>query len=554
MAASSAGSDPDSVAHHVSCPLHCGEVASRCNASTKLHFPCRRAAKNFPSGLLPTCRQHLDRQIQAGRCQATEACGWPCLRLSTYNPPFHLCVEHQNGTDTLPCFFLRVPTEIRLMVFRYVFPDSIPIRRIPHLAWEDVCSSMSLLSVNRQISEEAALVLYGEVPFEVDVATSSISLCGKVWNCNPAYGEGLNYAAKEDAPIPQELAKRIQNYEVQVRLGSYEAIPIGVRTGIGSKYVTQEDYWLYQARDTIGKFVDLINRSSAQPKVGDKPLQRLRIQPKVGDHYSHWQLDEVMAAVVLLAEPFKAVCGVHRPVLCEPILIYRGQWMEPSSARPHDAYADAYKREYRAYQVEWRESLAQYTQKLRQDPELPMSSKIAQANAEMKSIESFVATVYREDERSVLGLTSLYTRNVFEGIARPLHLARVAYECRDLPQLAAIRKVLQRRWINYQRLQQKDSSRMANAILGLFDPSEASKIKHDNPFEFKFTKSEASANDFDPSWPELKVKSAVPRSDEPGTTEQDDRERRYYTKGSTQMIRLKTPAFVRATRQSGAPT
>ena len=155
--------------HNPKCALHYTTVSVKCNGKTQRETACARNAVVFPVGYLPNCKQHAYQLIPAGRCQAVETCGQRCDRLAVADPPFHLCTKHEKGTNTLPCHLLKIPTELRFQIFRYVLPNRILCSKT-HSSTADKSRWTSLLMINRQISEEAALVLYGEIPFRVNVS------------------------------------------------------------------------------------------------------------------------------------------------------------------------------------------------------------------------------------------------------------------------------------------------------------------------------------------------------------------------------------------------
>jgi hypothetical protein len=72
---------------------------------------------------LPTCRTHRDQLSFAGWCQYQQPNGQRCSRLFKWTPPyFELCSEHQGHPDT-PCYFFKLPLELRHEVFRYLLPN-----------------------------------------------------------------------------------------------------------------------------------------------------------------------------------------------------------------------------------------------------------------------------------------------------------------------------------------------------------------------------------------------------------------------------------------------
>jgi hypothetical protein len=72
---------------------------------------------------LPTCKAHRDQRSFAGWCQFKEPDGERCSKLFRWTPPhFELCSLHEGHPDT-PCYFFRLPLELRHEVFRYLLPN-----------------------------------------------------------------------------------------------------------------------------------------------------------------------------------------------------------------------------------------------------------------------------------------------------------------------------------------------------------------------------------------------------------------------------------------------
>jgi hypothetical protein len=94
-------------------------------------------------------RSYQIQSLLAGRCQAVEECGQLYNRLAKHYPPYHLCIKHDEGSDTLPCYIMGLPTELRLMIFRYIFPEVVPSQTYRSVSAE-------ILKTNRQIYQEAS--------------------------------------------------------------------------------------------------------------------------------------------------------------------------------------------------------------------------------------------------------------------------------------------------------------------------------------------------------------------------------------------------------------
>jgi hypothetical protein len=96
------------------------------NKKTKLRCSSvigKKSEQSCHPTYLPTCRAHRDQQSFAGWCQYQHPSGERCSRLFRWTPPyFELCTKHQGHPDT-PCYFLKLPLELRHEIFRYLLPD-----------------------------------------------------------------------------------------------------------------------------------------------------------------------------------------------------------------------------------------------------------------------------------------------------------------------------------------------------------------------------------------------------------------------------------------------
>lgn len=292
----------DEYVHGEDCQLHSNESAISCNATTYAHTKCTRKAKVFNDGYLPVCGSHRrdGSWLKAGKCQAIERCGQLCNRLAPHAPPYHLCAEHQKGTDTLPCHVIRLPIELRLMIFRYLLPDVVRADKFDR-------SKGALLRVNRQFYQEASSIIYGEARFEVLVASTHISMFGKKWWREPSSHSTDSF--KE--VLCQAGAQRIRTLEVEVRFSRFRSRP----KFLGKNDVSYEDYDLYQLRDSVRKLVQLLYAQF--PEGNTKALRRLEVKPILSVQHP-WQADEFAAATFVVLEPFLFLSPVDELKLVPP--------------------------------------------------------------------------------------------------------------------------------------------------------------------------------------------------------------------------------------------
>lgn len=212
------------LAYHGRCDKH-EETAAffRCNGTRNDGTPCPirpRPESNF--NYLPTCGRHKNQVIEAARCEAIETCGKACYRLSAADPPFNLCLKHCGGTSTLPSYLMKLPAEIRMMIFEYVFPATIPARRYHEsISWRSYGLNLAILKMNKKICHEGLDVLYGKTEFGVVITHDEITMMGKTWK-RPGVGGSIPSWTQVHPP---RVVQRIKKVNLQVFLGRGTSLP-----------------------------------------------------------------------------------------------------------------------------------------------------------------------------------------------------------------------------------------------------------------------------------------------------------------------------------------
>lgn len=129
--------------------------------------------------MMPTCKIHRDQLKVSGWCRAPLPCGFECGRLFEWKPHgFQLCHGHLEYPMT--CYFLKIPTEMRLRVYRFLLPDRpIPARygNSRNLTTDGERVYMAILRVNHQIHDEAAGLLYGTSVFTIELSGNRLGMC-----------------------------------------------------------------------------------------------------------------------------------------------------------------------------------------------------------------------------------------------------------------------------------------------------------------------------------------------------------------------------------------
>jgi hypothetical protein len=80
----------------------------------------------------------------------------------------------------MACYFLKIPTETRLRIYRFLLPDRpIPARYVNsrNLTTDGERVYTAILRVNHQIHDEAASILYGTSVFTIELSGNCLSMC-----------------------------------------------------------------------------------------------------------------------------------------------------------------------------------------------------------------------------------------------------------------------------------------------------------------------------------------------------------------------------------------
>jgi hypothetical protein len=176
MASTSAGSpspEPSTaIKHGPNCDLHGPPLSSQCNAMTVRKLPCRRAPNRllFSPDRLPVCNQHKYRQASTSREISGNRRVWPTsqssCRVRSAFPLLRRTRKRHRHTTVPPATLSAV---LRDATWQCVLPGIVFAYRYGH-----VRNTFALLRVNQQTSNEASSVMYGQVPFDVDVTGDSI--------------------------------------------------------------------------------------------------------------------------------------------------------------------------------------------------------------------------------------------------------------------------------------------------------------------------------------------------------------------------------------------
>ena len=524
--------------HAQHCRLHDDPLATHCNAMTQARKKCSRKAKVFERVLrpgesdtciLPVCLLHTPSYLlkKAGRCQAVEECGHTCNRLAAFALPYHLCTKHEAGTETLPCGMMSLPTELHLMILRYVLPSDVPYQiyspEVPK-------HCMAIMRANRALYQAASLVLYTETKFKASIDPSSIRFLGRSWFTDRHNSD--KYRDIKQA-LCQLAARRVRNLQIELRFGYCQT----KLKGIGSHGVSAEDYELYQLRDTVRDFVGLLEPSEgsrSEPVTNVPALKKLHVRP-YPQAQANWQTDEIGSAVFFALEPFVALSPVEEPKVL-PCVKPTSSWRFQNAA--NDIKVVHKDETYRRLRKGWARS---------------MNGKSSASVVPQRQEDSDISTT--NEYRKIQSLWRLIQKNkcgdiqtAFQGMERILHFSRVVdmnVGNDDLERMQQIKEAIVRRWVNAVRQQQRSLAAIASSIEGIYDTQGA----YPDAFDFEPVQPliEGVPTSHMYAWPEIEWDNA-PRLYETGVTFTEDDLRVYIHRNGQDWVRLKTPAMIRQLR------
>ncbi|KAH5203302.1 hypothetical protein HBH68_110330 [Parastagonospora nodorum] len=532
---------------HEDCPFHDEPHQGLCYAITNQGNACKHPAKIYESGLLPVCTRHnyaaddyknSRAELRAGLCQAISECGHTCNRLANYSNPYHFCGYHSNGSIHLPCHIMQLPTELRLMVFRYLFPEEVSNYR-------DHGVEVAILKANRQIHQEASSVLYGESYFETEVHPHSIKLQGKQWKRDPPAKSEDNYSLDSLLPGSSRL---IRNLNIRLEVGEHLQTP----RGIGSDGISLEDYMLYIFRDSVRKVVDHFTSHSTRTG-SQNVLKKLKVSASVARDWS-WSSEELVTVLFLIVEPLQLLSADCR-FFTKPVSGGRHLFLQ--EPRQNSIYiANMQKRKaYPKLREQWLN--------VSKNPEAssvfrPQKPQPAVRSA-LTKLDALAQLLRMENKNNF----QPWMASAFRDMARPLHLARVAYENDDLAMINRILEAIKLRWINANRKHQASIRTVKNSIAGMLE-SNTTYGQHDGdlqgepslamlyPDEFGNLDLEQLRPVYDHLqpylWLEISAEDSVPKRGDSGVEWKIEGVRVRARKGGREWVRLKTLEVVRQFR------
>ncbi|KAJ4382685.1 hypothetical protein N0V86_001907 [Didymella sp. IMI 355093] len=424
---------------------------------------------------------------------------------------------------------MRIPTELRLMIFRFLLP-----KRVEAKDYFDK-RPFGVLRANRQFYEEASAVVYSEIRFTAAVFPTCIDLFGRRW-----HRESTTEPYKDlNTTLCQAGARRVRHLEIHIHFGdTHKTIK-----GVGGASLPYEEYEIYQARDTVRKLVQLMSPEPLKSK--SKALQHLKVMAKPAPKQS-WQIDEIIAAIFCILDPLLALGPIDDCVLSTPLRPNVWGWRYGDWAR---LIGEVHQDEaYRRLRKQWLGSIRGSSSQF-----IVTRNPTAAAVEAYNKVEDFSRLVYNQDAAQSRGKAQFkhgWTGSAFRGIERVLHIARVAYEDGQLETLQSIHQAIMRRWVKTHAQHVLSFTAVANTVSDMFEDVSTVDGYDSKAFDFEQATSSKEALKDDDMWSELEVKRiALERLYNPGTTVKEKGARVKVCTDDGQRVYLKTPSVARQLRE-----
>lgn len=283
--------------------------------SKKTNRRCANKSKLAEPGCLPTCHQHRDQLLRPGKCQymVNPKTGLRCQRPFHWEPGpphFELCPEHEK-TPQEPCYFLRLPVELRVEIYRYILPPGTVVSRTVPGACEvnsRLKEYLPLLLVSSQIGSEARDHLYGSTTFHIELGPLGASIrCRYLYRPRSAE-DRCDHDPIRDMSKSWDLRQhfnfsRVKNYNLEIMVQNSCALD-----------GWSEEVEMYDLRDSVSAILPYLARAHQ--------LHHLTVRV-VFCGFDRWDPAKALDSFKLITTPLTtALRNITRPLL-EPV--WKGQ-------------------------------------------------------------------------------------------------------------------------------------------------------------------------------------------------------------------------------------
>lgn len=324
------------------------------------------------------------------------------------------------------CWIMTLPTELRLMILRYLFPELV-------VATNNEANTLDLpwklpwapFYINRQIHSEASSIMYDETVFEVILTAKYIRVGTRTLDLH-----------KEQLVrgFPQDSIRRIKHLKIRLHVGRCSEWEEDSLHN-GSAFSIQ-DVEICGVRENVRKFVNFIGKDTLNT-LSVETLFSWSLDGDRGELVT-WSLEEYTQVLLLVTEPLKALGSIEK-VRMEPTR----DWLavNPLHCSPEQVLFEglANTKRYISAHDKWIQDMKSG---------VPCSS----GPAERTKVE----TTYGNLVETIRSLNGLQVRNgltqtassfdMYRGLWHPLYLAQAAYESSDIESLHKICDVIKKYW------------------------------------------------------------------------------------------------------------
>ncbi|OJD23862.1 hypothetical protein ACJ73_04780 [Blastomyces percursus] len=150
------------------------KIESQCSALTRSYNACKNRASILRGRprRLPVCWPHRKLGLAVAFCQAVLGDNRKCLKKIPWTE-IQLCFEHIDFA--LPCYILRLPTELRQLIFSYILDEY----QSSYAKFYTYYSFLKVARLNRQIFQETTDLLYRTFVCDIFVHDKDVQILGR---------------------------------------------------------------------------------------------------------------------------------------------------------------------------------------------------------------------------------------------------------------------------------------------------------------------------------------------------------------------------------------
>lgn len=126
------------------------------------------------------------------------------------------------------CLLLELPPELRYEIYQYIIPTTI-VHASKDIYW--IRAKTALLAVSRQIHNEAAHIMYGQLTFVFNIVWNRISFDCSWQPHNPWLRKKINEYPQE---FPHRYLRFMQHFRVNVEVSDGDAQIVRANPGFGA--------------------------------------------------------------------------------------------------------------------------------------------------------------------------------------------------------------------------------------------------------------------------------------------------------------------------------